>query len=139
MVTMNVAAWHAAHRAFLADPGKWDCLVEWARAIPCLPIYRDWTTAYGLTSTGTLLAFEDDGPPRRHAATMWIVTELLDRNIALIQGMERYPWLRPLLPERPTDAVACGDCETIRLLQARMPAIICRCGGAGWLPAGASP
>jgi hypothetical protein len=125
--------WQTAMAAFLDQPETWDWLVSWARAAECLPIYCDWTHAFGVTRHGEVVAWEHEpwaGVGSRLASGP--VSDVLALNLALHQGKERYPWLAALLPPRPIDARTCSVCSGT----GRLPApAICYCGGAGWVPA----
>lgn len=55
-------------------------------------------------------------------------------TIAIAAGVERYPWLEPLLPPRPPDARNCTNCKgSGRVGPAN--ALYCHaCGALGWQP-----
>jgi len=63
--------------------------------------------------------------------------------MALVWGVERFPWLSELLPPRPSGVVTCTDCQG----SGRLGQVLCRrCRGLGWAPSntpsqsdGASP
>ena len=67
------------------------------------------------------------------------VQELNDRtwvNLALVQGAERYPELKALIPVRPASALTCDTCKgagRIPGLPDALKQVICSCGGIGWL------
>ena len=131
LVEVDAVQWQTSFDAFLVRPDPWEFLASWAREATCLPVYCDWTHAFGVRADGTMLAFEHDpkpgcSPERR------VVTDLRELNIALREGTKRYPWLEALLPPRPTDAQDCSMCSGT----GRVPEpLICYCGGAGWVPA----
>jgi hypothetical protein len=66
-----------------------------------------------------------------------------ERNAALYQGSLRFPELKPLVPDRPDDALTCPACkgrgvppdgqEFQRLIGREPP--LCICGGLGWFSA----
>jgi hypothetical protein len=59
----------------------------------------------------------------------------LRSNSAWHRGSLKYPELAPLVPVRPTNAVACTHCEELAAIQREVPDIVCyACGGLGWLP-----
>lgn len=59
------------------------------------------------------------------------------RNVALFQGSKKYPELE-LLIQKPDDARVCDSCEGtgVEPLAKKLntDAIVCYCGGLGWLP-----
>ncbi|HEY0730448.1 MAG TPA: hypothetical protein VGD38_20355 [Pyrinomonadaceae bacterium] len=59
------------------------------------------------------------------------------RNVALFQGSKKYPELE-LLIEKPNDARVCEYCEGTGVdpyaKKLETDAIVCYCGGLGWLP-----
>lgn len=59
------------------------------------------------------------------------------RNIALFQGSKKYPELKCLI-ERPDDATVCPHCGGTGMdpyaEKLKTDAIICYCGGLGWIP-----
>lgn len=132
-----LAGWRTAFEAFLAAPGPWDFLGTWARDSACLPVYCDWTHAFGVTEGGDVVVFEFEPWPGVAGPPDGKLTDLRWVNIALHQGAQRYAWLKDLLPARPSDAQKCPVCNGTG--QVPVPAdLICYCGGAGWVPAGDS-
>jgi hypothetical protein len=125
--------WRTAMAAFLDQPGKWDWLASWARASECLPIYCDWTHAFGVTADGEVIAWEYEPWPEVSGVPTGRVTDAHWLNVALHQGKERYPWLAVLLPACPIDAQTCSMCGGTG--RCPVAAMICYCGGAGWVPA----
>jgi hypothetical protein len=59
------------------------------------------------------------------------------RNLALFQGSKEYPELKILI-EKPSDAHVCSYCSGTGIPpmaeQLRTDAIVCYCGGLGWIP-----
>lgn len=55
------------------------------------------------------------------------------RTMALVWGVERYPWLAELLPARPSDALSCSDCSGTGRV-ASTPVLCPSCEGLGWMP-----
>jgi hypothetical protein len=137
---MDRDAWQASFERFLAEPGSWKFLVQWARTSACLPIYCDWTHAFGLTADGDVIAFEHEPwpvPTSMQIAlpeTPCLVSDERLLNLGLHQGAKRYPWLSALLPARPSDAQVCSMCNGTGNVP--VPDLICYCGGAGWVPRG---
>jgi hypothetical protein len=62
----------------------------------------------------------------------------LEANFAWYGALERYPELRAFAPVRPEDATTCPECAGTGRpsWHAMHPHVVCRCGRAGWLPAG---
>ncbi len=128
---MDAVQWQTSFEAFLACPDPWDFLVSWARDSACLPVYCDWSHAFGVKADGTVIVFEHDPKPGS-VPEKRIVADLRELNIALREGMKRHPWLVAMVPERPSDAQDCSMCNGT----GRVPEpLICYCGGAGWVPA----
>ncbi len=108
----------------------------WAQQLRCVPLYRDFTHAFGIDEEGNVHADEIDPWPmpvemnRLLPLTPCIVKDVRLLNLALREGSKEHPWLVPLFPERPADAIDCATCKG-----APLPGdMICACGGAGWLP-----
>jgi hypothetical protein len=129
---MRLAAWRPSYEAFLAHPEPWVFLLPWARNASCLPIACDWTHAFGVTEPGDVVTFEHEPWPGSSGPPPGKLTEVRWLNVALHQGMSRYPWLKDLLPPRPSDAQNCSMCNAAAQLP---PDFVCYCGGAGWVPA----
>lgn len=47
--------WEAAFEAFVARPDPWNFLLAWARDSRCLPVYCDWTHAFGVNIAGRVV------------------------------------------------------------------------------------
>ena len=98
-----------------------------------IPLYADLGGAILLRADGIFLELEWDQPseekPREVDRPSW--------PVALVAGAERYPWLAPLLPERPADAANCPACSgagRIALNGASTGSIYCgTCNGLGWI------
>jgi hypothetical protein len=139
---VNVALWRSAFQSFLDQPGPWEFIASWAKESRCLPVYCDWTHAFGVTEDGSVFAYEHDPWPQ---ASLTPANERIPLNakvsdpswlnVALRHGMKAYPWLEDLLPERPSDAQDCSQCSGT----GRIPIaadLVCHCGGSGWVPGG---
>src|SRR5512138_1434937 len=79
--------------------------LEWiGQQHSAIPLFADLGGAILLRADGTFLELEWDEPseqtPRELDTPSW--------PVALVAGSERYPWLVPLLPLRPADAVTCS-------------------------------
>jgi hypothetical protein len=95
-----------------------------------LPLYVGWTETAGIQPDGTLVRWSTEGEwpgSRELKDPTWV-------NVALIQGANRYPSLRRLIPSRPDGAQTCTACNGAGRLP-HMPDIICECGGVGWIAA----
>lgn len=97
-----------------------------------LPLLADWNGFFGLRSNGDVLVFlYDDG-----VMVSKLETDTRIRRVALAQGAKRYAWLAELIPPRPSDAVDCSVCGGTGQIQVPgiLPgALVCCCGGLGWL------
>ena len=132
MGVVDRAEWDTAFASFLENPGKWDWLVDWARAEGCLPVCCELTCVFGVNRAGEVIFYEHEPRPGC-TPEQYRVTDLRLLNVTLDAGMTRYPWLSSLLPERPADAQICSMCDGTGKLP--IP-FACYCGGAGWVPAG---
>ena len=93
-----------------------------------LPLYVGWTETAGIQPDGTLVrrSTEDDWPGVRELKeNTWV-------NLALVEGANRYPELKRLIPARPHGAVTCGACQGLGRFP-QLPEVICECGGVGWI------
>ena len=124
-------------------------VAEWLRETPphdihrpyveqfsVLPLTSDMGGLYGLMPSGEIVEFLWDQPMEPK-----VVTKPHSVNVALFQGVRRYPELEPLLPERPDGADTCEMCDGTGRVGSELPehlrdVVICYCGGAGWLPPG---
>jgi hypothetical protein len=132
MLSNVLAYWRPAFEAFLADPGLWGFLASWARGCPCLPVYRNWTHAFGVMEEGDVVVFQYEPWPGVVGPPDGRLTDIRWMNVAIHEGMKRYPWLKELLPPRPADAQECSMCSGTGTVP---PEFICYCGGSGWVPA----
>lgn len=88
--------------------------------------------SFSLTLNGQFVAYpwEKTEPPR-------IETDLRIRNNALFGGSKKYPELEPLI-EKPDDARVCPHCGGTGIdsyaEKLNTNAIVCYCGGLGWIP-----
>ena len=59
------------------------------------------------------------------------------RNVALFQGSKKYPELEVLI-EKPNDANVCEYCKGTGIApfaeELNTDALVCYCGGLGWVP-----
>jgi len=91
-----------------------------------LPLFGTLGEVWLLRSDGSLWkADSETGVPLQPLAE-----EL--RTMALVAGVQRYEWLKDLLPSRPTDASECSKCGGLGRLGPNS-ALFCHvCGGLGW-------
>jgi hypothetical protein len=61
------------------------------------------------------------------------LTPLPDEShvMALVWGVERFPWLAEILPSRAPDAEPCNDCTGLGRL-GNLPVLCPTCSGLGW-------
>lgn len=99
-----------------------------------LPLTSDAGGFYAMTIAATVVEVHWDDVLAHE------VTDARALNVALFQGAKRYPELASLLPNRPPNAVPCISCggtgEPTDIPPHLQNAVVCYCGGAGWLPSG---
>lgn len=99
-----------------------------------LPLTSDAGGFYAMTIAATVVEVRWDDVIASE------VTDTRALNVALFQGAKRYPELASLLPNRPPDAATCTSCsgtgEPSDIPPHLQNAVVCYCGGAGWLPPG---
>ena len=102
-----------------------------ARRLQALPIFPDISGCLALRPDGSFVFCEWD---------TWICTEEIEpvfRLVGLVNGSEKYPELKALLPARPENAVTCKECKgTGRFIIEDQVAenIFCgQCSGMGWI------
>jgi hypothetical protein len=104
-----------------------------AREMHVLPLYVGWTHALAINAELEIIAFshEDLDEPAR------VETDLAMKNLALVAGSRSYPELLPLWQVRPVGAKDCPECSGTGkhpiTVKPQFAAIICSCGGAGWI------
>jgi hypothetical protein len=140
---------------FIADPEPYliHCeppldLRSLAKKLQVLPVHLDMGGCLALQPDGNVVSFLWDEPDH-------IRTEPDERirNMAYFQGSHKFPGLAVLVPTRPPSAETCSDCGGTGRVSfgpeqdeafARSSglevadAIVCSCGGLGWLPRGSS-
>ncbi len=104
----------------------------YVREHQALPLYLGWTETIGIRADGTLVRWATEGnwsDGTEFAEDTWV-------NLAIVQGALRYPELHGLIPERPSDATTCDQCQGSGKLQLppEYANVICNCGGIGWIP-----
>ena len=94
-----------------------------------LPLVFGWTQTLAIRADGVLV---------RWTVEEWPGAQEFDErtwaNLALVQGAARYPELTCLIPTRPPGAETCATCRGQGVIPGAPKAVICRCGGTGWLP-----
>lgn len=106
------------------DNLRW--LEPYVREFDALPLGIGWTEILGLTATGRFLRWSTEGS---YEGSKPIEGEGR-RIVALVEGCERYPGLRALIPPRPDGAEDCPLCGG----SGRIYKAFCKCWGLGWTP-----
>lgn len=84
---------------------------------------------------GEVWLLRADGSLWRADSDMGLPLEPLPENlhlIALVAGVQRYPWLSELLPIRPAEAVDCTSCSGSGRLGLDNALFCHACGALGW-------
>ncbi|MEP6902061.1 MAG: hypothetical protein ABJA66_09940 [Actinomycetota bacterium] len=117
------------------DSDKTIDLRKIAAELNVLPLYLDWSGAFGIRLNGEFFSFSYEKPYK-------IKTDYNQREIngILFQSLKKYPDLRELMPLRTINSIECSSCngtgiepmnEKLGFAEER---IVCYCGGLGWLP-----
>lgn len=97
-----------------------------------LPLFCDMGGVLAISASGEIRSFLWDDTLHGH-----IEHDPRIRNLALFQGSKKYPELEVLI-EKPEDARVCEFCHGSGVApyaeQLHEKAIICYCGGLGWVP-----
>jgi|SRR5947209_9111989 len=119
---------------FIADQSNPDYLRHYAAKFKILPLYLGWTAFLAINPEGEIIYMPTEGEP----IVPRVETDPVQRNLALCQGSKRYPELACLIPPKPDGANVCPGCNGTGVHPSTSietyKALICRCGGAGWLP-----
>jgi hypothetical protein len=112
-----------------SDPDSAD-LREVARLLNALPIFADMSGWIGLRTDGSMIFLNHDSKKTSEdIEPEW-------RLIALVNGSEKYPELKSLLPNRLESATDCQECKgTGRFIfesQVYLRAFCGVCSGLGW-------
>jgi hypothetical protein len=111
------------------DPDPAD-LWRVARLLKALPILPDWSGCLALRPDGSMVYFDDETGKTTEESDQQFKT------LALVNGSEKYPELRVLLPTRGENANDCEDCQgTGRYIfegQVVEQAFCGTCWGLGW-------
>ena len=99
-----------------------------------LPILYDWTAFCSVRPNGEMVWCDYDNPQKMEV-------ELNERihNIAMVEGIERFPELSPFFPQRKPSDIDCPYCESTEKTRQSLPehlqnTLNCYCGGLGWIP-----
>jgi hypothetical protein len=97
-----------------------------------LPLFSDMGGVLAIDATGEIRSFLWDD--LLHGR---VESDLRIRNLALFQGTKKYPELAALI-EKPDDARVCPHCGGTGINsyaeKLNTDAIVCYCGGLGWIP-----
>lgn len=109
-------------------------LPEAAVRLGALPVVWDAAGWIGIRGDTTVVSFRWDD----EIGGLSVVSDQRTITLAWFQGAIRFPRLKPFVPERPACARICPFCEGTGV-PAGLPsglssAVVCYCGGAGWLP-----
>jgi hypothetical protein len=118
---------------------------DFARKFRVLPLLQDWSGGWAIRPDGEIITFSYDEP-----FDMKVEEDVHRRNMALYEGSKKYPELKELVPERPSNAVECPYCKgtgdavdqrTKEYFQQEgkehlLNTFRCYCGGLGWIPEG---
>ena len=107
-------------------------LQKTAEKYELLPLGFFWDPAC-ITPNGDIVSFSwDDHDNRR------IETDRRLVNTILFSGIKKYPELIELMPTRNEHDIECEYCGGTGIAQfakkLNQPAIVCYCGGLGWVP-----
>lgn len=92
-----------------------------------LPLYGTIGEVWLLRADGSLWKVDSDlGVPLQPLPQQL-------HTMAIVAGIEQYPWLRELLPHRPVDAANCPDCGGTGRLGPHAGAFCQSCGALGWV------
>jgi hypothetical protein len=106
-----------------------------------LPLLFDWTAFMALRLDGQIVWVPYDDEPR----DIKVVREGRLRNMGLFRGTRLHPDLQFLLPSKPPEAIVCPDCRGTGKVpfpegsKHLADAVICSCGGIGWVPHSEQP
>lgn len=119
---------------FLADPPADQLkLRQLVADEQVLPLFWDMGGVFAINSDGDILSFlwDDTLHPK-------VEYDPRVRNLVLFQGSKKYPELKDYVPTRPDNARTCPSCGGTGVdpyaEKLNTDAIICYCGGLGWLP-----
>jgi hypothetical protein len=120
-------------------------LRQFAAAEKVLPLIWDWGGVFTINPSGEIISFAFSVAPhgnivafpRDESGEPRVESDLRLRNNALFGGSKKYPELRELIV-RPDDARVCWGCGGTGLdpyaVKLNTDAIVCYCGGLGWIP-----
>lgn len=98
-----------------------------------LPLFLDFGGMCAINARGDILSFLWDDPEHPR-----VESDPRIQNLALFQGSKKYSGLEDLVPARPEDARVCWGCGGTGIdpyaTKLNTDAIVCYCGGLGWIP-----
>ncbi len=106
-----------------------------------LPLFFDWTGFMALRLDGQIVWIPYDDEP----GDIEVVPDERLRNMGLFRGIKLHPELHFLMPSKPSEAIVCPDCRGTgkvpfpEHLKHLADAVICSCGGIGWVPHSEQP
>jgi hypothetical protein len=109
----------------VAASGKTEAERAAAQATGGLPVYSDMGGVLVIAPDLRVLVYDPEVLASKEADAHW-------RRVALVRAAEKFPELRSLMPQRPSDAEDCKACQgkgTVLKFQ-----VTCgKCGGTGWV------
>ncbi len=117
------------------DSDKTIDLRKIASELNVLPIYPDWSGAFGIRPNGEFFSFSYEKP--YEIKTAYNQREI---NSVLFQAVKNYSELQELMPVRTPDSIECPDCDGTGNYkkfadhEVLSKTVVCFCGGLGWLP-----
>ena len=104
-----------------------------AAQLSVLPVRLDMGGVMALRLDGEVVCFTWEEPDR-----LELESDVRIRNLVFFQAARKFPELKPLVPSRPADARECETCRgtgtVTGLTDELATAVVCFCGGLGWLP-----
>lgn len=111
---------------------------ELARSCQVLPLRADEQGLYAIRHDGEVVHYDwDDAERARREKLPAVPTIESDSKMrdTLIHGaVARYPFLSPLLPQRPDGATPCPECGGTGASKSDDSEASCQCGGLGFIP-----
>lgn len=109
-------------------------LIRIAASKRLLPAVNDMGGCYAIRSNGEVVSFLWDEPDSLRVELEQRVCEMV-----YYQAFLKFPQLESMIPQRPDDALVCGLCDGTGkvkgIAERHVHAVICGCGGMGWVRA----
>jgi len=111
-------------------------LRELAANLHVLPVYSSWFRCLAIRPDGEVISFDiatrsGVKPP----GDIRIEEHAVTRNLAFDKGSKKFHALRPLAPQRPSEAADCSNCDGHGEFPVKHLMMLCsHCGGLGWVP-----